>query len=332
MSLKHKMTIQEIAEEAGVSKTTVSFFLNGKREKMSSKTWDRISKVIDKYNYRPSTTARLMTAKHSCLLGVLIGDITHNFSNHLVKGIAQVCRDGGYQILIGTSEYDEQEESNHIDRMIDMAVDGLILQPCGNPEVSLDKLKKAGIPVVFIDSNPKGIPLWVVTSNYQSTFDAISSCIETKYKQVIVFSATPSVLTSRQERYQGCLDALHKHNTKYCVQIIDEDTPENEILETVERHYKKAPTLVFVPNCWLLPKVFTALKPLHDKIPSELGLLGFDNDDWANLSAPTISTIVQPAYQEGATAAALLIDHIRGRIENPTTTVLQCETIWRGST
>lgn len=79
MSSKHKMTIQEVADEAQVSKTTVSFFLNGKREKMSASTWNRIAAVVEKYDYRPSTTARLMTAKHSCLLGVLVGDITHHF-------------------------------------------------------------------------------------------------------------------------------------------------------------------------------------------------------------------------------------------------------------
>lgn len=332
MTLKHKMTIQEIADEAEVSKTTVSFYLNGKHEKMSKSTCDRIAAVIEKYDYRPSTTARLMTAKHSCLLGVLIGDITHHFSNRLVKGIAQTCRNSGYQILIGTSEYDEKEESNHIDRMIDMAVDGVILQPCGNTEETIKKLKKQGIPVIFIDSKPDGIPLCVVTSNYQSTFNAISHCITEKYKQVIIFSATPYILSSRKERYQGCLDALHKNKIPYHVQIIDAHTPEDEIFETVERHYKKAHTLVFVPNCWLLPKVFTALKPFHKNIPHELGLLGFDNDDWANLSAPTISTISQPAFQEGTTAAALLIDHIRGKIKDPITTTLECDIVWRNST
>lgn len=125
---------------------------------MSASTWNRIAKVVKKHDYRPSATARLMTAKHSCLLGVLIGDITHPFSNHLVKGIAQVCREGKYQILIGTSEYEPDAELNHIDRMIDMGVDGLILQPCGNPYVSIEKLNRAGIPVVCIDSNPEGLP------------------------------------------------------------------------------------------------------------------------------------------------------------------------------
>ncbi|MFR4973834.1 MAG: LacI family DNA-binding transcriptional regulator [Butyricicoccus pullicaecorum] len=75
------MTIQEVADEAQVSKTTVSFFLNGKREKMSASTWNRIAAVVEKYDYRPSTTARLMTAKHSCLLGVLVGDMPPFFQS-----------------------------------------------------------------------------------------------------------------------------------------------------------------------------------------------------------------------------------------------------------
>lgn len=332
MSSKHKMTIQEVADEAQVSKTTVSFFLNGKREKMSASTWNRIAAVVEKYDYRPSTTARLMTAKHSCLLGVLVGDITHHFSNRLVKGIAQVCRTGGYQILIGTSDYDEDAERLHIDRMIDMHVDGLILQPNGNPQESIEKLKRAGIPVVCIDSNPEGLPLWVVTNNYQATFDAISSCVDQGYEQVIMFSATPHVLTSRQERYQGCLDALAQKNIPCHVHIIDTQTPTEDILAAVNAHDLTPRTLIFVPNCWLLPNVFTALKPLHSLVPHKLGILGFDNDDWADLTVPTVSTIVQPAFQEGATAAALLIDHIRGRFDTPPKTTLSCETVWRGST
>ncbi len=332
MSLKNKMTIQEIAAEAQVSKTTVSFFLNGKREKMSANTWNRIAKVVKKYDYRPSATARLMTAKHSCLLGVLIGDITHPFSNHLVKGIAQVCRAGKYQVLIGTSDYEPEAELNHIDRMIDMGVDGLILQPCGNPRESIEKLNRAGIPVVCIDSNPVGLPLWVVTNNYKVTFDAITSCIDRGYEQVILFSAIPNVLVSRQDRYQGCLDALKEKDVPCYVQIIDANTSAEEILQTVRERYTSGRTLVFVPNCWLLPAVFTALKPLYPEIPTQLGILGFDNEDWASLSMPTVSTIVQPAFQEGSTAAALLIDHIRERIENPPTVTLPCDVIWRDST
>ena len=332
MPSKRKMTIQEVADEAQVSKTTVSFFLNGKREKMSASTWNRIAAVVEKYDYRPSTAARLMTAKHSFLLGVLIGDITHHFSNRLVKGIAQTCRTGGYQILIGMSDYEQEAECIHVDRMIDMHVDGLIWQPCSNPQETLNKLKHAGIPVVCIDSNPDELPLSVVTDNYRATFKAISACIEQGYEQVIMFSATPHVLTSRQERYMGCLDALKQKNVPCHTHIIGTQTPTEDILAAVQQCDLSPRTLIFVPNCWLLPNVFTAIKPLHTMIPHHLGILGFDNDDWADLTIPTVSTIVQPAFQEGAAAAALLIDHIRGHCDTPSKTTLSCEIIWRGST
>ena len=156
--------------------------------------------------------------------------------------------------------------------------------------------------------------------------------MERGYEQVILFSATPDILVSRRDRYEGCLNALKEKNIPCHVQIIDAHTPANEILATVEQHAPNGRTLVFVPNCWLLPNVFTALKPLHKQIPQNLGILGFDNEDWAALSMPTVSTIVQPAFQEGTTAAALLIDHIRERIENPPTVTLSCEVMWRDST
>ena len=85
MSDEKRITIQTIAEEAQVSKSTVSCFLNGKTERMSQETRQRIAAVIKKYHYRPSAAARLLTAGRSCLLGVLVCDITNGFSNRLVK-------------------------------------------------------------------------------------------------------------------------------------------------------------------------------------------------------------------------------------------------------
>ena len=169
MSDEKRITIQTIAEEAQVSKSTVSCFLNGKTERMSQETRQRIAAVIKKYHYRPSAAARLLTAGRSCLLGVLVCDITNGFSNRLVKGIAQVCQKEGYQILIGTSEYDADAEYLQLERMIDMKVDGVILQPTGLPSNSMELLRHAGTPVVCIDSKPAGAPEWGATNNYHAT-------------------------------------------------------------------------------------------------------------------------------------------------------------------
>ncbi len=329
MSDEKRITIQTIAEEAQVSKSTVSCFLNGKTERMSQETRQRIAAVIKKYHYRPSAAARLLTAGRSCLLGVLVCDITNGFSNRLVKGIAQVCQKEGYQILIGTSEYDADAEYLQLERMIDMKVDGVILQPTGLPSNSMELLRHAGTPVVCIDSKPEGAPYWVATNNYQATYEAVSVCLKRGYRRCVLLSAQPGVLTSRQERYQGCLDAAAAADVPCSAVIMGSDTPEEEIRSLVQPEEK---TLFVVPNCWLLPKVYQALAPLHHEIPGRLGLLGFDNDEWAGFSVPSVSTIVQPAFQEGATAAALLIDNLRGRPDFPSNATLACEIILRGST
>ncbi len=331
MSDGKRVTIQTIAAEAQVSKSTVSCFLNGKTERMSEETRQRIAAVIKKYDYRPSAAARLLTAGHSCLLGVVVCDITNGFANRLVKGVAQVCREGGYQILVGTSEYGPEAERLQLERMIDMKVDGVILQPAGLPGDSIELLRRADIPVVCIDSKPEGVPYWVATNNYEATREAVKACLASGYRRCLLLSAEPNLLTSRQERFQGCLDAAKAAGVPCSASIINAETPPEEIHSMVEQSLSEK-TLVFVPNCWLLPKIFQALAPLHVQIPERLGVLGFDNEEWAGFSVPSVSTIVQPAFQEGATAAALLIDNIRSKPNIPANATLDCEIVLRGST
>ena len=89
--------------------------------------------------------------------------------------------------------------------------------------------------------------------------------------------------------------------------------------------------MVFVPNCWALPTVFLALKHHRKKMP-QLGLMGFDNMEWVNFSSPSITTIVQPAFEEGLEAAKIVIDQIEGKNEVPGQRVLDCYVNWNEST
>ena len=172
----------------------------------------------------------------------------------------------------------------------------------------------------------------MVTDNYRATFKAISACIEQGYEQVIMFSATPHVLTSRQGKIYGLFGCTETEECSLSHTHHRHATPTEDILAAVQQCDLSPRTLIFCPQLLAAPNVFTAIKPLHTMIPHHLGILGFDNDDWADLTIPTVSTIVQPAFQEGAAAAALLIDHIRGHCATPSKTTLSCEIIWRGST
>ena len=116
-TMKEKITIRDIAERAGTSKTTVSFFLNGKTDKMSEETQARIAQVIKETNYRPSIAARSLNAKETRLIGVIIGDITNTFANQIVKGIDDFARDNRYQLIVGNSNYNFENEKGYVNRV-----------------------------------------------------------------------------------------------------------------------------------------------------------------------------------------------------------------------
>ena len=130
--MQRKVTIKDIAELAKTSKTTVSFYLNGKFDKMSEETKNRIKSTIEATNYKPSIAARSLNAKSTKLIGVVIGDITNSFSNQIVKGIESKAQEFGYQIIIGNSNYDPSREDELIEKMLNLGVDGFIIQPTSN--------------------------------------------------------------------------------------------------------------------------------------------------------------------------------------------------------
>ena len=113
-----KLTINEIAEKAGVSKTTVSFYLNGKANKMSEETQQRIQQIIDETGYEPSAAARAMKAKSSGLIGVILKDAADPYCARALKGMGEAAGETEYQILIGSSGYTFKNEREHVERML----------------------------------------------------------------------------------------------------------------------------------------------------------------------------------------------------------------------
>lgn len=330
-----KMTIKDIAELAGVSKTTVSFYLNGKLDKMSEETREKLRAIIAKYHYSPSVAARMVNQKQSRLIGVIIGDITNSFSNQIVKGIEDTARERGYQMIIGNSNYSPAEEASYVERMLRLGVDGFIVQPTAQFKKLQRQILENGKPLIYFDSKLyEAGSCWVKTNNYEATYHAIEDCMKRGYGRFLMIGAKPSLLSTRIERSTGFLDAVKAHKLPYeNLEIAENHLDLAEILHKVEKNLKfPDPLLVYVPNCWALPAVFTALQPLREEIPARLGLLGFDNTEWTRFSAPRITTVVQPAYAEGCSACRILLDEIESPGDVPTQEILECTVNWAAST
>lgn len=329
-----KITIKEIARRAQTSKTTVSFFLNGKTEKMSENTKKNIEKVIKETNYRPSVAARSLNSKGTKLIGVIIGDITNTFANQIVKGIDDFAREHRYQLIVGNSNYLIENEKCYVNRMLAMGVDGFIIQPSTQFEQIIDQLKQEGKEVVFIDSQVSmGKEKWVKTNNYEAIIDTCEELINKGYDDYLMISADPSVLSTRLERTLGFQDALSSNGKTCNTLIVDAGVMEEELTSLLNSKLKFGrKTLIFVANCFLLPKVYIALKDYRKLIPQTLGLVGFDNLEWSNLASPSVTTIVQPAYEEGCQSARILIDALEETNKEPPNQVLNCHVNWCDST
>jgi len=334
MKKKKNITISDIARLAGVSKTTVSFYLNGKRNKMSAETCSKIEEIIQKTNYHPNTMARSLNSKQTNLIGVIIGDIANTYANQIVKGIEDCSRQNGYQLIVGSSNYKNSNENLIVRSMISMGVDGFIVQPTVYFEpmwaqIDIDK------PIVCFDSPTynESEGLWVKTNTYDAVKEACASAVSRGYKRFILVMADPYVLATRMERSRGFSDALDPYHIHYDTIVAGLDTEPEELRKQLLPYLVGHTDIcVFVFNNWLLTKVYLALKDLRQYMPDSLGLIGFDSLEWTDLSSPSITTIVQPAYEEGQYASRILIDQIENRGKETPRQVLKCWINERDST
>ena len=332
--MDNKITINEIAKLAGVSKTTISFYLNGKTQRISLKTQNRIATIIKQTNFQPNLAARCLNSKSSKLIGVLISDITNTFSNQIVKGIETIASKYNYQVIVGNSEYSYQREENYIEQMPSMGVAGFIVQPTAQFRKLSKKLLKLNKPLVFFDSKLYDLKSnWIKTNNYEATYETIVKCIIKGYESFYLITADPQLISTRLERVSGFIDALADYNFNYKTFILENDRVDFKMLhnffESTLNVSKKS--LVFVPNCWALPDIYLVLKQYRNNMP-QIGLIGFDNLEWVNFSSPSITTIIQPAFKEGEEAAKIVIDQIEGKNKLDNQKILNCYVNWNEST
>ncbi|MCI6271785.1 MAG: LacI family DNA-binding transcriptional regulator [Erysipelotrichaceae bacterium] len=327
-----RLTIKDIAKLADVSKTTVSFYINGNYDKMSNETKEKIKKIIDETGFRPSNIARSLNNKKSKLIGVVIGNITNSLSNQIVKGIDDCAHKHGYQLIVGNSNFNKSAEEQYLRSMSGMGVDGFIIQPTSYYDEIVSKINFKE-DVVFIDSlknDSKG--MWIKTNNYEAVLDALEILMEYGYEHYIMVSEDPHILTTRMERYRGFIDILKLNNKSFETIIVENNCSEYLKDEFSKRLDTNKKTLVFAGTNLLLSEVYQSLKDYIHLIPEKLGLIGFDSLEWTNLVTPSVTTIVQPSYEEGYRACEMLIDKMEGINKELPNQIFKCEINFKDST
>src|SRR5699024_7973527 len=152
-----KMTIKEVAKEAGVSISTVSQYLNKRYHYMSASTKIRIDASIEKLNYKPNYLARNLKGGSTKTIGIIVANILHHFSTSITRSIEDFCDKNGYHLIICNADDDSEKERKYIQNLISKQVDGLIIFPTFGNESFYHQLVAMDFPVVFVDRYIEGL-------------------------------------------------------------------------------------------------------------------------------------------------------------------------------
>jgi LacI family transcriptional regulator len=331
------VSIKDIARQVGVSTTTVSFVLNGKaREKrISEDLKNRILKVAANLNYRPNQVARGLRTGQTNTLGLIIEDISNPFFANLAKAVEEEADKFGYTVMFCCTENNEQKANSLLHMLKHRQMDGFIITPTTGMEEEVRKLGEEGRPVVLIDRYfPELDTSYVTVDNYKGAYDATSLLINHGYSRIGLIT-TASRQVQMQKRFEGYIGALEKHLVPVQNNLIlrlgfdlSHDDAVKEISDFIKIQHIDA---AFFTTNYLGVYGLESLRLCGKKIPADIGVISFDDNDLFRLGIPAISVIKQPIELIGQQAVASLIAQLKDKDKMPRKIILEPNLLLRES-
>lgn len=313
-----KVTMADVAREAGVSKSTVSQYLNKRFEYMGEKTKSKIEEAIEKLGYQPNIIARSLKQKRTSMVGIIVGNILHYFSTEVIRAIEDFCHRHDLHAIVCNADDDPEKEKKYIEMLRARQVDGLIIFPTGQNHDLYKSMRQESYPVVFVDRKVEELEVFsIVTDNTESACQAVKGLIA-KGHQNIAFVAQPLITSPRIERLAGYQKALVDSGLDVQPEmIIEASLAEMKSKLEVLFSKEKKPTALFAANDRSFLVVMDFLKEKGTDLGKDLEIIVFDNIPFGHLLESPISFIVQPAVEMGKKAAELLFAQINKQEMQP---------------
>lgn len=333
-----RYTIKDIARELGLSPSTVSRALRGHPD-ISEATRERVAKLAEKYNYRPNQIAKSLQTRKSKTIGVIVPEIQHYFFSAVVSGIEEVAYKAGYTIMVCQSNDTFEREVINTQALASHQVDGLLVS-VSQETTSHDHLEavlRQGTPLVFFDRVVEGLKAsTVVVDDFDGAYTAVEHLISRGYRRIAHLAGVQHISISRQRLF-GYRQALADHvlpvEERYIVYGgFHEPDGQKGAAELMGQ--ENPPDAIFSVNDPVAVGAFLHCRDKGLRIPEDVALVGFSNNPVTMMVTPTLTTVEQPAFAIGRSAATILLAQIRGenKVGSPLTRTLKTSLVVRGST
>jgi DNA-binding LacI/PurR family transcriptional regulator len=336
-----KITIEDVAKRAGVSKGTVSAVINGKNSVKPS-TRDHILEVMKELNFRPKGMARnLKNGSQDKSIGIIIKDLNYPFYTSIASGAKEYANSKGYSVMVTSSEDSHECEKKLSHLFSTKDIKGAIIAPVveGKAEIEhLFKLKMINYPFVLLE-DVKGIQANVVAiDNLKAIKKAVKYLIDSGHRKIVHFAGPPQS-SHTQERIEGFRHAFSESTLVFNKDMIISigSHYEESFSKTLEYFENKSrdeyPTAIVCFNDQQALAVMTALKELNICVPDDISIVGDDDIYYAKIYPVPLTTIRAPQHEIGRKAAEILIRNIESTTILPVErVVLETEFIIREST
>ncbi|QNK72396.1 LacI family DNA-binding transcriptional regulator [Variovorax sp. PAMC28562] len=338
-----KSTIADVAAAAGVSKATVSRFLNHRERLLSPDIATRVETAIAALGYSPSPMAQALSRGRSRLIGLIVADITNPYSVAVLRGAEKACQDAGYLVMLFNLGNDFEREREAIDALAGYQVDGFILNTLGRGAGLVDADALHGKPAVLVDRRHAGMHTdFVSLDNRSAMRTACKHLVDGGYRELLYITEPSKGVSSRRERTAAFGACMTAHQPKVAGEVFESVGDGGAALDEALRALRKRAmrgqrttsakgAAVIAGNAVVTLRVAQAMARLDLQFGRDIGFVGFDDPDWASLIGPGLSTISQPTDEIGRTAASCLIERLKGLDVAPRQLLLSGELVVRGS-
>lgn len=309
--MDNRITIYDVAKEAGVSLATVSRVINNS-EAVKKSTKDKVLSAIDKLNYVPNAVAQGLALNKSANIALIVPEAKFSFIANVISGVVDIAQIYNYGVTLYSTNFGEFEVDKIIDRVIMSRVDGVIILNSEVTTKSLDQLQNYNIPVSVIGTKIKGRLRSGVYVDYEEiTSNIIESYLEKKRNKIVFIDADYNRFIV-EKMLMGIKKTYVKHGLSYHGHLKVTDSYEESYEEIKEYLRNNEVDLLIASRDSLAIAALNAALDLGYQIPEQLEIIGFNNTKYSIMSRPKLSTVAVPVYEIGAIAAR----HITKMINN----------------
>jgi LacI family transcriptional regulator len=314
-----RISLKDIARQAGFAPSTVSHVMNGKAKerRISDKVAEQIEALAKELGYRPNPTAVSLRTGKSKIIGLIVEDISNVFFATLAKTVEDIAYSLGYRIFYCSTENNDDKGKELIRMLLHQQVDGFLITPSKGMHKQVAELLRINKPVVLMDRffPDIGVP-YVMASNYGGVKEGIEHLINKGYEKIafVTVDLDQIQMHERERGYRHTLKAHGLPNSQKLILKLPYKQSKDAFIRQIADFLKANPKIdaVFFTTNYLGVYGLESIEQLGLSIPKDIAVVCFDSHDMFRLVKPAITTIEQPIQEMAKASIEMLIKCIEG--------------------